>query len=244
MATVWDILLHNLGVRVDEELLPRLYQSIGLRTADIRAELKAEYLAYHDPEAGQHPSQDELDAAAEEVIARAARTATVGGALAGFAGAAAIPPELGAALVQTLRLAQRLAVIYGHDPDTVRGQMVMVRAVAAAWELELPRQGMVDLRVRALPALVRQQLGGSQTTAADLTRTLVTRLAVSVGRRTLKVLPGMGAALSAYDARRRISGWGRRMVPVLRRAWDGVLLLEGPVEDAVEVLPGARPRTG
>ena len=61
------------------------------------------------------------------------------------------------------------------------------------------------------------------------------RAAVTAGRRTLKLLPGLGAGLSALDARRRMQGQGRRMLPVFQRAYEGTRAIEGPIEDAVEV---------
>lgn len=233
MNPIWTSLLENLGGRIDEELLPRLYDALGLRTADVRAELADEGLAFHDPATGREPVVAELNASAAAVIARATRAATVGGAFAGFAGAIALPPEMIAALVQTLRLGQRLAVVFGHDPDTDRGRLLLWRAVAAAWELELATQGALDLRLHALPELLRAQILGKDS--AYLGRTLTLRLVVTLGRRTLRMLPGVGAGLGAWDARRRMRGQGERMLPVFQRAWDGVLQLEGPSEDAVEV---------
>ncbi len=235
MPTVWEIMLDEFGHRMDDELLPRMYAAIGLSTAAIRAELTEQGLPFYDPLTGRTPDQAELDASAEAVVARMARDAAAGGALSGFAGAVGVPPEMAAALAGTLRLGQRLAVIYGIDTDTDRGRLILWRAVAAAFELELPRQGSLDLRVRALPSLIRASLPEAQRSAADLARWAARGLAVSLGRRTLKILPGMGAALGAYDGRKRIREQAARMLPVFRRAWDGVPLLTGPVEDAVEV---------
>lgn len=235
MQTVWELLLGELGHKLDQELLPRIYAAIGLSTADVRSELSELGLPFYDPVTGRHPDQSELDQAAEKLIARASRAAAAGGAAAGFAGAVGVPPELAGALVSSLRLGQRLAVLYGIDPDTDRGRLILWRAVAAAWQIELPRQGALDLRVRALPRLVRDALPEAERTLPGVARTLAARAVVTLGRRSLKVLPGMGAALGAWDARKRIREQGHRMLPVFQRAWDGVPLLEGPVEDAVEV---------
>lgn len=235
MADLWQVLLQNLGGRLDEELLPNLYARVGLSAADVRAELTDQGLPFFDPVTGRTPTPGELDAAADEVIRRAIRTATVGGAAAGFAGALALPPEMIAALTQTLRLGQRLAVVYGHDPDTDRGRLLLWRAVAAAWQIKLPTQSAIDTRLSGLPQMLSAQLAELRADVPALSRTLAVRAAVTLGRRTLKMLPGLGAGLSALDARRRMQGQGQRMLPVFRRAHEGVPAIEGPIEDAVEV---------
>lgn len=237
MAAVWQQILNNLGERLDAELLPALYEAVALRTADIRHELTEAGLAFWDPATGREPEPGQLEEAARTQVARAARNAAAGGALAGFAGAIALPPELAGALVQTLRLAQRLAVIYGHDPETDRGRLLLWRAIAAAWEVELPRQGAVDLRVSSLPALLSAQLPQHQAGAAQFARMIALSAAVSVGRRTLRLLPGVGAGLSALDSRRRLREHGARMSAVFARAWDGAVVLDGPMAEAVEVTP-------
>ncbi len=235
MRSVWENLLDEVGHRLDDELLPRMYAAIGLSTATIRAELSELGLPFYDPLTGRTPDNSELDAAAEVIIKRAALSAAAGGAVAGFVGAFGMPPEVAAALTQTLRLGQRLAVLYGIDTDTDRGRLILWRAVAAAFELELPRQGAIDLRLRALPSLIRDALPDAERSIPELARWAGRSVIVTLGRRWLKVLPGMGAALGARDGRKRVREQASRMLPIFQRAWDGVPLLEGPVEDAVEV---------
>lgn len=235
MATIWEMLLGEVGHRLDDELLPRLYGAIGLSTADVRAELSELGLPFHDPLTGRVHAPHELEEAASTLISRSSRTAAAGGAVSAFTGLIGVPPELAAALVQTLRLGQRLAVLYGVDPDTDRGRLILWRAMAEAYELELPKQGALDLRVRALPGLIRASIPDMQRSVPEIGRMLVSRAVVSLGRRGLTILPGMGAALGAYDGRKRIRSQGQRMLRVFQRAFDGVPLLEGPVEDAVEI---------
>lgn len=235
MRSVWEIMLDEVGHRLDDELLPRMYAAIGLGTPTIRAELTELGLPFCDPLTGRTPDQSELDRSAEVLISRSARNAAAGGAVSGFAGALGIPPELAAALAQTLRLGQRLAVVYGIDTDTDRGRIILWRAIAAAFELSLPRQGAVDLRVRALPSIIAASLPEGQLSAPKLARALAGRVMVTLGRRSLKILPGMGAALGAYDGRKRIREQAARMLPVFRRAWQGTPQIEGPIVDAEEL---------
>ena len=74
MADLWQILLQNLGGRLDAELLPRLYDTLGVSASDVRAELRELGLPFLDPVTGSTPSMGELDASADAVMARASRT--------------------------------------------------------------------------------------------------------------------------------------------------------------------------
>ena len=225
----------NLGERLDEELIPSLIGAASLDMGEVRTALDAEGLAWHDPARGRTAARSELDASAAQVVRRSVNRATVRGGLAGLAGFAAIPPEALAALVQLLHLAQRLAVIYGHAPDTDRGRVWVVRALAAAMEVELPRQGRWDLRLSHLREAMLMARAEGPDRSAWLARTLTFRAAGTVGARLTRLVPGLSSGISAASARRTLRRQGARMMDVYQRSWEGAFLLEGPVEDAVEV---------
>ena len=92
--------------RLDEELLPAIYATLSVSTETLRHEL----LGHHMERSGA--SIDDLDAAAEDLIQSAAKRSMAIGAAGGVGGAVAIPPEIVAQLVASLRLAQRLGVLY------------------------------------------------------------------------------------------------------------------------------------
>jgi hypothetical protein len=232
---LFDLVLKNATDRVDEDLLPTLYAAASVRTADVRAELTEQGVLWSDPVTGRHPTPAELDAAAQTLIERAARAATVRGAVAGAAGLAAVPPELVAAVVQTLRLSQRLAVLYGHDPEGDAGRLLLTRALALAFDVELPEQRQAAVRVRDLPAVLDRHLPVRFDGEPSFGRTLTMRALVTVASRMIRVLPGVGAGVGALGARRNLRRRGARMVEVFRRASEGLLSIEGPVEEAVEV---------
>lgn len=238
MATPLQILLEELTERLDEGALPTLYEAASVSTAEVRAELEQRGLPFTDPQTGRLPSKGELDLAAEELIRRAGRSAVLRGAAGSFGGLATLGPDAVAALVQSLRLAQRLAVLYGHDPETDRGRLLLTRAMAAAWELELPREGAWGLRLRQLPEMLRSRLGaGLPGSSGTVARALAIRAAVTAGKRVGRVIPGFGTTLGAISARRELRAQGERMKAVYERAWGGDLLLEGAVLDAEEVGP-------
>ncbi|MFZ5480277.1 MAG: EcsC family protein [Myxococcota bacterium] len=235
MASAFGDLFASLGERLDEDLLPALYAAASVPTADVRSWLRENGIAHVDPAAGTVATAAELDEAARRVVSQTRDRATVLGVASGLVGAVAVPPEVLASVVQTLRLAQRLAVLYGFDPETDAGKVVLWRAIAAAYEVELPQQGPVGLKVRELPDLVRAQLPATQQATAWLTRQVVVRTIASVAGRVTRLIPGLGAGLAGYGARKRIAEQGERMIAVLARASEGVPFeLEGET-DAVEV---------
>ena len=132
-----------------------------------------------------------------------------------------------------MRLGQRLAVVYGFDPEEPKGQMALWRALAAGLQIELPAQGPMEVRLRDMPrALVPRASVSSAGTwfAQQIVRQSVRSAASSV----LRFVPGAAPVYAAYSARRRVQEVGARMQQVLRR------LAETPperrfVEDAVEV---------
>ena len=70
----------------------------------------------------------------------------------GVVGLAGVPPEAMVRLIQSFRLAQRIAVIYGYDPATDRGRIHVRRVFSAAWGFELPVQAFEDINFCNSPA--------------------------------------------------------------------------------------------
>src|SRR5688572_24318944 len=131
MATAFGELFASLGERLDEDLLPALYAAASIPTADVRSWLRESGIPHVDPNSGATATAAELDEAARLVVEQTRDRATILGVASGLVGAVAVPPEVLASVVQTLRLAQRLAVLYGFDPETDAGKVVLWRAIAA-----------------------------------------------------------------------------------------------------------------
>lgn len=240
MASPLSVLLQALGERLDEDLLPAIYTAASVPTADVRAWMRDTGIPFHDPAAGSCPSSADLDDAAARIVAHARDRATAFGVASGFMGAVAIPPEVLASIVSTLRLAQRLAVLHGFDPETDVGRLVMWRALAAAYELELPAQGPVGLKVRELPDLLRSHVPATRQASAWLARQVVVRATATIMSRITRLIPGLGAGLAGWGANRRTHAMGGRMAEVYRRAMTGAPFeLEGE-EIAVEIVGPAR----
>lgn len=226
--------LLNLSERLDEDLLPSLYAAASLDTEEVRATLSARGDVLHDgdPEVDHHA----LTRTSERVIHRACRRAAARGAIAGAGGLLAVPPEAAASAVQSIRLAQRLVVVWGFDLSTDLGQIHVARALAAAYEVDLPDQGPIDMRVRDLARITRPQLPELRNQTTALARVLAARSVVTLATRFTRWIPGVGAGLGAIGAHRGLRRHGERMVAYLRRV-RGVPEREQDIEDAVEVHP-------
>ena len=240
MPDPWRQTLNELGILLDEEFIPSLYQAASIRPEEVRSELAEAGLDWFDPTLHPPPSLERLDEAAQWVIDRATRKATVRGALVGVAGLAAVPPELVANWLQLLRLGQRLAVIYGHDPETARGKLLLWRAVTQVFELQFPTEEQVTFRVRDLPTMlprITQPIPNDIPIRKRLLQLAASRAVTNLTRKLGRALPGVGAGIAATHARRRFRAQGQQIAQVFRRARSGTLLLVGPVEEAVELDP-------
>jgi hypothetical protein len=235
MPSPLSVLLQALGERLDEDLLPAVYAAASIPTADVRAWMRDTGIPYLDPDTGTWPSSADMDEGARRIVAHTRDRATALGVAGGFVGAVAIPPEVLATIVSMLRLAQRLAVLHGFDPETDAGRVVMWRALAAAYELELPTQGPVGLRVRELPDLLRSHVPATRQASAWLARQVVVRTTATVMSRVTRLIPGLGAGLAGYGARRRTHTMGARMVEVYRRAMTAAPFDVAGEELAIEV---------
>lgn len=240
MPSVIRQILHNLGERVDMDLLPSLYQASTLSTAQIQREFMRTQTRWHDPSQGMNPDAVELQLAAHAVIGRCTRVAMIRGALGGSLGALAIPPEIAASLVQTLRMAQRLAVLYGFDPETARGQLLLSRALEVTYNLKLPTQRAMGVRMRDLRQVSTQQLPDVQRTTAWVARTVSWQMTRRIGGRIGRVLPGFGMGIGAWDARRLMKRHGQIMLQVYAHAWDGDLAVSPTnISEALEIREGS-----
>ena len=155
--------------RLDEDVPPALYRAISVEASDYRASLSA--LGLRHATDGGDVTIAELDRSADHATRVSVRTAGLVGGAGGLVGWLGVPPETAARVIQSARLAQRLAIIYGHDPLSDRGQAHIRKALAEAWGIALPRQMESDLRLSDLPTLLqRRPRAAARTAAATRTR--------------------------------------------------------------------------
>jgi hypothetical protein len=222
----WPMLRAALEDRLNIDLPAALRAALDLPAADIAAALDR---AGEARVGGPRPvSVEEVDASARRVVAGAQWKVTLRAALGGAGGLVTLGPEALASLVMSVHLAQRLAVVYGFDPGSDAGRRAVDRALAAAFEVELPRWAPSGLRLSDV------QLPAARAPRGLIASVLLSRVAVSMGRGLVgpRLVPGLGAALAVPLAR---VGWaqrGERMITSLRAA-AAFPPAEAPVEATV-----------
>ena len=240
MAAVTE-LLRELADHMDHRLPAGLYAAVSVRAEDERSRLRRRHRVFVDPAAAERVDPRDLAHTAARVISEGAIAPAGIAGIASLGGLATVPPEAVAQLVAIVRLAQRLAVVYGLDPETERGRLAVMHALAVALEIDAPGDGPLDARLSDLPKLVSLRNGG--TTALALARSALRASAWAVVRRTSRFLPMIGPGLSFVNTRARLETAGRRMHEEIRRR-SGVDGRLADVTDAVEVANGPRTDSG
>lgn len=224
-------LFDRLVDHADQRLPAGFYAAISVPTARTRERLRARHKAFIDPDRSEVPAMVDVDATATWVISQSKLNYATLGGIAAVGGWASVPPEALASAMGVVRLGQRLAVVYGFDPETDKGQMALWRALASGLEMELPSEGPMQVRLRDLPAVLAPQPVSAGTYMA---RQVLTRQAYAIATRFTRLIPLVSPILSASRSHSRMHAVGERMRDVFRR------LAEIPaemrfVEDAVEV---------
>ncbi len=226
-------LLIDLGIRVDEDLPPAVIKRIGIDLESYHLELANLGLRYDLRDAMNRPTAGELARSAEYAIQKSVRSAGMLGVASGFAGMFGVPPEALARIIQTFRLAQRIAIIYGHDPESDRGSMHVKKAMSAAWGIDLPSQARADLKMSDLKGVLKAGLPALHDGSAWMARTLTKTATAAVGRKASRWIPGFGAGMALFQARRLAKDQGNRIHQSILRNWTSPQ--KASIEDAVEI---------
>jgi len=229
VASVRQWLIDWLG-EADAALLGRVHAAVSVDAESVRRWLRASGHPFVDPEGSAVPQRVDIERTAAWVIDQSRLKLAALGGVAGIAGAASVPPEVLASTIAGLRLAQRLAVVYGFDPATDRGAMAVWQALAAGFEVELPHEGPVSMRVRDVPAVLVKG-ARARYPAGALATAVMRQTAWQIGARITRWLavPVLSAGLSAIGAHRRFAEVGVRMRDALAR-------VEAPPVDPMHVL--------
>ena len=233
MSNTWQHLARDLADRLDTVVPARLSGSLGIEPSAFRAELMDKGLAFHDPATGNLPQQQALERTAQKLIKKASRQAILSGAIGGMAGMAGVAPEIAWRLVQLLRLTQRLAIVYGIDPSTQKGELLIKKALAAGFEVDLPNQQGVGLRISNLPSVLRDVTPNMHQGASWLAQVAVRQTTSAVIKPIGRFVPGLAAGPAAWRARRSLQEQADRIHQVIRRAGDGP---RWPSYDSIEAI--------
>jgi hypothetical protein len=203
----------EIETRFDKDLLPAITARLRIPTEEIRHEIGRRGLPIH----GNEIPLDTLDGSADALGRKTARKAMAVGAAGSVGGLVTMTPELAAGLIQHLRHAQRLAVVYGFDPQSELGNLLLWKALAVAYEVELPVQGLVGLHFRELGGLARET--GEAHALTTLIRKLLLSSVKGLSRRPGRYVPGLGLGLSARASAKRSRSLHAAMKGVFREAW-------------------------
>ena len=229
MTTIGSELLK----RGDRRALEALFAIVSISPERLRAQLRAQGLSYCAIDHQEQPSLQQLDQTANRLIKLARDNATALGGIAGAAGALSLPPEIVAHLVSTMRLGQRLAVVYGFDTDTDAGKMALWQALASGFEVDFPERGPMAVRVSE----VFSNTSGSQSVSSSMAQAMVRRSGKLIGGRLNRLIPLVSSAPAAMAARHRIGQAGERMQATLRQLAELPADCMQEIEDAIEVDP-------
>lgn len=218
--------------QADHRMVAHWVRAISVSPDRVRRQLRAQGLPFWDGE--DRPDMNEVDRTANWCIQQARANGRVLGGVAGLGGLASIPPEALAQIVATIRLGQRLCIVYGFDLDTDRGRMALWSALAAGWQVTLPEQGPVGMRVSDLPGVLVPGVGQPQDVMGQMMHTVVRSASWGLARRVSRLVPLVGAGVSADSGGQAMDGIGRRMRDVLRSRRATAPLLD--IEDAIEVV--------
>jgi hypothetical protein len=158
-----------------------------------------------------------LDPVAESLIESARRRSALSGVGLGMGGWLAIPPEILAQLVQQLKLAQRLSLLYGVDFRSPAGELALWKAMAEGADVTVPIEGSPRQVAGSLPARIGRTPVAVNPVVSRLAlavvRQIVTRRALPVGRLVPVVASGVGMVSNYVQFGRA----GRRMMAYYRR---------------------------
>jgi hypothetical protein len=181
------------------------------------------------------PRLEDLDRSAAWLIEQSrASTGTLGG-IAGLGGWMSLPPEAVAFLVACLRLGQRMAVVYGFDPERRRGRMIVARALAAGFEVELADRGVVGTRVSEVVKALATRTPNPNGLGGQLAIAVTLRAVRMMSSRAGRLVPVVSSGVSVVDNRRKTDEIGRRMQAVFRQLSDLPMSSSTFIEDAQEV---------
>lgn len=231
----WPAVVQDAADRADATAVSASVRAVSVSTARVRAWLLFRGLPFARPDDRDPPPLWELDRTARVVVDRAANLGALIGATGAVYGAAGVPPEAALSVVVALRMAQRLAVVYGFELESDRGHEAVTRALAAVWEVALPPGGVRAIRVTDVPRLLRGRSRRSEL-GAGLVRSIARKTMGWVAPGVSRWLPLVSAPSHAGDARRSVWAGGERAIAVLRRLAevpDGGEMVE---EDAEVVL--------
>ena len=175
--------------------LLRIYELISVSTEDILADAKGLGIQVSSIDELRAVRTSVLDGLADQYIRNAKLMTSLSGAGLGAGGLLFAGPEISILAANILRMAQRLAIVYGFDYRKPGEALHVWTALARALGVEKVSDGASSIAVRNLPKLLAS---GTRTQAfKSLIKLIAARLGLLVTERGLaRALPLVGAAVA------------------------------------------------
>ncbi len=228
---------HNILSALDEGLVQALYRLASVEPDDVLARLSSADSPLRTIEAVAGLPVEVLDPIASRYIKEARRSAAMSGASLGFGGWVGVPPGLLHLVVLIVRLAQRLAVTYGVDFRTSRGELELWKALAHGVGANVDWEGTETELLRRLPVVVTGTGALTNPLLVKAAQAVLMRVAVTAGTRVTRFVPVVGAGSGAVLNYLEVHRVGRR----LKETWRARHAIAGfNPSDAVvvEILQG------
>ena len=177
--------------------LLRVYELISVTPEDVLADARGLGIQVSSVDELRSVRTSVLDGLAEQYIRNTKLMTSLSGAGLGAAGLFAVGPDVSILAASLLRLAQRLAIVYGFDFRKPAESLHVWAAIARALGVEKVTDGASTVAVRNLPKLLAQ---GAQKSGffKALIRMIAARLGLLVTERGLaRALPLVGAGVAA-----------------------------------------------
>jgi len=177
--------------------LLRIYEVISVSAEDVLADARGMGIKVVSIEELRSVRTHVVDELAEQYIQNAKLMTSLSGAGLGAGGFVLAAPELSILSASLVRLAQRLAVVYGFDYKNPGEQLHVWAAIARALGVENVSDGASKVAVRNIPKLLATGPARSGVFKA-LIRMIAARLGLLVTERGLaRALPLVGAGVAA-----------------------------------------------
>ena len=179
--------------------LLRIYELISVSREDILADAKGLGIQISSIDELRNVRTSVLDGLADQYIRNAKLMTSLSGAGLGAGGLMLVGPELSILAANILRMAQRLAIVYGFD-YTKPGEALHVWAsLARALGVDKIKDGAQSVAVRTLPKVLATGPARSQA-FKTLIKMIAARLGLLVTERGLaRALPLVGAAVAGVS---------------------------------------------
>lgn len=182
---------------LDDGLVQGLYKLASVEPASVLSDLSRAGEPLESVEDARNLPVELIDPVARRYIKEASRSAAMSGASLGFGGWMGLPPGLMHLTVLMLRLAQRMALAYGVDYRSGKGEIEMWKALALAVGAKVDWEGTEAELMRKLPVVVTGTGAFSNPLLVQAARAVLMRVAIISGARVTRLVPVVGAGSGA-----------------------------------------------